>query len=106
MQVKGIEGIPQGNLDQYIFAPDDPAYDLIPACILKTHRRHAVSCYSWPGLYAKACMEVYGRQLQPIFRTLIRKGGLAGINPNGRYFERAIARAQLSRRPNLPEIET
>jgi len=30
--VKGIEGIPQGNLDQYVFAPDDPAYDAIPAC--------------------------------------------------------------------------
>jgi alanine dehydrogenase len=25
-EVKGIEGIPEGNLDQYIFAPDDPAY--------------------------------------------------------------------------------
>ena len=27
--VKGIEGIPQGNLDQYIFAPNDPAYEAI-----------------------------------------------------------------------------
>jgi hypothetical protein len=42
-------------------------------------------------------MEVYGRQLQPILRTLIEKGGVAHLNPAGRFFERAIARAQLSR---------
>ena len=29
-------------------------------------------------------------------RTLIEKGGIQNINPRGRYFERAIARAQLS----------
>ena len=96
-QTKGIEGVPQGNLDQYVFAPDDPAYQRMPDCVNPAHRRHAVSCYSWPGIHPRACMEVYGAQLQPIFRTLIRHKGLAGINPNGRVFERAIARAQLSR---------
>jgi len=95
--VKGIEGIPQGNLDQYVFAPDDPAYGKIPPCIPTRHRRHAVSCYSWPGIYPKACMEVYGRQLRPIMHVLIEKGGIGNINPRGRYFERAIGRAQLSR---------
>jgi hypothetical protein len=30
-------------------------------------------------------------------RTLITKGGLGGIDPNGRFFERAIVRAQLGR---------
>jgi hypothetical protein len=29
--------------------------------------------------------------------VLIEKGGIHNINPKGRYFERAIARAQLSR---------
>lgn len=96
VQTKGIEGVPQGNLDQYVFAPDDPAYDQLPACVNHTHRRHAVSCYSWPGIHPRACMEVYGKQLQPILRTLIKKGGVQGIDPNGRYFERAIARATLS----------
>ena len=28
--VRGIEGIPQGNLDQWEFGPDDPAWDRLP----------------------------------------------------------------------------
>lgn len=96
-KLKGIEGIPQGSLDQYVFHPDDPAWDSAPSCLSTNHRRTAVSCYSWPGLHPKTCMEVYGRQLQPIMRTLIAHDGLAGIDPNGRFFERAIARAQLTR---------
>jgi alanine dehydrogenase len=95
--VKGIEGIPQGNLDQYVFAPDDPAYNKVPDCIPKAHRRWAASCYSWPGIYPKECMEVYGRQLRPILRNLIEKGGIQNVSPNGHFFERAIARAQFSR---------
>ena len=95
--VKGIEGIPQGNLDKYVFPPDDPAYDSVPKYFANSNRRYAVSCYSWPGIYPKQCMELYGRQLRPIMRELIDKGGIEYINPAGRYFERAIARAQLSR---------
>ena len=100
MKTKGIEGIPHGNLDQYIFIPDDPAFDSIPSCIRKDHRRHAVSNYSWPGVYPRECMEVYGAQIQPILRTLITKGGIQNISAGGRFFERAIARAQLSRFTN------
>jgi alanine dehydrogenase len=95
--VKGIEGIPTGNLDQYIFRPDDPAFDTLPDCISTKHRRFSVSCYSWPGIHPKRCMQVYGYQLQPVVRTLVEKGGLQNINPKGRFFERAIARAMLSR---------
>lgn len=98
--VKGIEGIPQGNLDQFVFAPDDPIYNQIPPCIPTTHRRYAASCYSWPGIYPEKCMEGYGKQLRPILHTLIDKGGIDNINPNGRYFERAIGRALLSRWSN------
>jgi alanine dehydrogenase len=93
---KGIEGIPQGNLDQYVFAPDDRAYDSIPECISTIHRRYAVSCYSWPGIHPKECMQVYGYQLQPLMRKLIEKGGVDNINPSGSFFERAIGRAKLS----------
>jgi alanine dehydrogenase len=93
--VKGIEGIPQGNLDQYQFAPDDPVYQNMPACFNTTHRRHAVSCYSWPGIYPNACMEIYGKQINPIMRTLLERGGIHNIRPNGLYFERAITRARL-----------
>jgi alanine dehydrogenase len=98
--VKGIEGVPNGNLDQYVFTPNDPIYNTIPADINRCHRRHAVSCYSWPGIHPKECMKVYGKQLAPIFRTLIDKGGTQNIDPNGDYYERAISRALLSRLPS------
>lgn len=95
-EVKGIEGIPQGNLDQYVFKPDDPAFEKIPARVSKENRRHVVSCYSWPGIHPKECMELYGNQLRPIMRMLIERGGVQDIRPKGFYFERAIARAMLS----------
>lgn len=94
---KGIEGVPHGNLDQYIFAPDDPAFDQLPDCINTHNRRFSVSCYSWPGIYPLKCMDLYGKQLAPILRTLIESGGPAFIHPERTYFHRAIARAMLSR---------
>lgn len=93
--VKGIEGIPQGNLDQYVFAPQDPAYDAIPSWVNTAHRRYAVSCYSWPGIKPKECMEVYGMQLKPILNAILLSG-VENIKPNGNFFHRAIARAMLS----------
>jgi len=96
-EVKGIEGIPQGNLDQYVFPPNDPAYERVPAFVSSKNRRHVVSCYSWPGIHPKECMDLYGNQLRPILRMLIEKGGVQNIRPRGFYFERAIARAMLSR---------
>lgn len=95
--IKGIEGIPQGNLDQYIFAPDDPAFDNLPECVSTDNRRYSVSCYSWPGVYPRKCMDVYGRQIGPILRALIEKGGIKNIQSRGGYFQRAISRALLSR---------
>ncbi|MEA4906944.1 MAG: alanine dehydrogenase [Chloroflexi bacterium] len=96
-EVKGIEGIPQGDLDQYIFAPDDPAYDRLPAEIDRRNRRFAASCYSWPGIHPRECMDIYGKQLRPIFRTIIESNGVEHISPDGNYFHRAVARAMLSR---------
>ena len=96
LSVKGIEGIPQGNLDKYIFPPDDPAYSTLPDCVNSTYRRHAVSCYSWPGITPKECMEVYGSQLQPILRVLFDRGGFKNIKNSGRFFERVIHGALLS----------
>jgi alanine dehydrogenase len=95
--VKGIEGIPQGNLDQYVFAPDDPAFDVIPECIDKTNRRHSISCYSWPGVYPRECMVTYAHQLHPLFRVIVESGGIQNVQPRGRYFERALSRSLLSR---------
>lgn len=96
IQVKGIEGIPQGNLDQFVFMPDDPAYERLPDCISTKNRRHTVSCYSWPGIHPKLCMELYGEQIRPILRTITGRNGIQNINPRGRYHERAIGRAMLS----------
>ena len=95
--VKGIEGIPQGNLDKYIFAPDDPAYDAIPPYVDTRERRYAVSCYSWPGVFPKECMEIYGNQLVTFLMAIMQVGGVAHIDPEGFYFHRAIGRAMLSR---------
>jgi alanine dehydrogenase len=95
-EVKGIEGIPQGNLDQYVFTPTDPAYEKVPASVSTKNRRHVVSCYSWPGIHPKECMDLYGNQLRPILRMLIERGGVQNIRSKGFFFERAIARAMLS----------
>lgn len=96
IETKGIEGVPQGNLDQYVFKPDDPAYGRIPECIPTKYRRHTVSCYSWPGIHPKECMALYGAQIRPILRTILGRDGVGNIKPKGRYFERAIYKALLS----------
>lgn len=96
-EVKGMEGIPQGNLDQYVFAPNDPAYERVPDCVSKENRRHVVSCYSWPGIHPKECMDLYGNQLRPIMHMLMEKSGPQNIRSKGLYFERVISRALLSR---------
>jgi len=96
ISVKGIEGIPHGNLDQYIFTPDAQIYEEIPSCIDTTHRRYTVSCYSWPGIRPKACMLHYGKQILPLLRKMIDLGGPAYIDPEGSFFERALAQAKLS----------
>jgi alanine dehydrogenase len=94
--VRGIEGIPQGSLDQYMFGPDDPAWDLtVPPEIPRAHRRTVVSCYSWPGLHPLACMEVYGSQLAPLMETLVRRGGAAGLRADRSVWDRALLRATL-----------
>ena len=73
--VRGIEGIPMGNLDQYIFMPDDPNWEkTIPPSIPSSNRRTTVSCYSWPGIHPRSSMEHYARQLEPLMEVLLCKG--------------------------------
>ncbi len=93
--VRGIEGIPQGNLDQWEFAPDDPAWDALPPEIPTDERRTVVSCYSWPGVRPEPCMHVYGSQLAPLLETLVTAASIDRIRPDGPYFERALARGSL-----------
>jgi alanine dehydrogenase len=93
--VRGIEGIPQGSLDQWEFAPDDPAWDTLPAEIPAAERRTVVSCYSWPGVRPEPCMHVYGSQLAPLLETLIAAGGMHGIDGQGSFHARALWRGSL-----------
>jgi alanine dehydrogenase len=93
--VRGVEGIPQGNLNQYVFYPDDPNWEkTVPASIPSEHRRTVVSCYSWPGIHPEACMEHYARQLEPVMEVLLTRP-YDPISLDGNYFERALARAKL-----------
>ncbi len=93
--VRGIEGIPQGNLNQYIFYPDDPNWEkTIPADIPTKHRRVTVTCYSWPGIHPEASMLHYAAQLEPLMRELLKKG-YDNLDPEGEYFERALFRSSL-----------
>lgn len=93
--VRGIEGIPMGNLDKFVFCPEDPDWEeTISPGVPTTHRRTAVSCYSWPGFHPEACMSHYGRQLDPLMPILFRKGYDA-LSPEGDYFERALYRGTL-----------
>lgn len=94
--VRGIEGIPMGTLDQFIFAPDDEHWgDTIPRAVPQDVRRAVVSCYSWPGIRPRECMEHYGRQLEPFLKRLVERGGGARLPSGGDVIDRALWRAGL-----------
>lgn len=78
--VKGIQGIPTGSEKQWIFDPDDPAWEdpeLVPKAyqIQKQHRRTVVSHYSWPSFGSKENrkknMNVYSSQIYPFVQSII-----------------------------------
>ena len=72
-RTKGIEGIPHGNLDRYVFPVDDPAWDELDHGIDTRERRLALSCYAWPGIDPIDCMQVYGRQIEPVLAVALRR---------------------------------
>jgi alanine dehydrogenase len=93
--VRGIEGIPQGDLSHYFFPPGDPQWNQsVPASIPSTCRRSVVSCYSWPGIHPEACMRHYAQQLLPLVEVLLIKG-YDNLSVSGDYFERALSRGTL-----------
>jgi alanine dehydrogenase len=93
--VRGIEGIPQGNLDKYIFQPGDPDWDhTVPKEIPSKNQRTVVSCYSWPGIHPEACMRHYAIQMEPLMSVLLAKG-YDNLSPKGDYFERSLYMATL-----------
>lgn len=93
--VRGIEGIPQGNLDQWEFGPGDPAWTSLPPGVATDQRRTVVSCYSWPGVRPEPCMRVYGSQLGPLLERLVLAGGMDGISATGSFHARALWRGSL-----------
>jgi len=93
--VRAIEGIPRGDLDHFRFRPDDPDWNgTIPPSVSSRCRRAVVSCYSWPGIHPRECMEHYGRQLAPLVRTLIAVG-YDRLSAEGDYYSRALLRGSL-----------
>jgi alanine dehydrogenase len=60
-----------------------------------------VSCYSWPGVHPKRCMELYGKQLAPLLEMLVERGGFAGVRPDGSFHERAFYRGASAPGPVL-----
>jgi len=94
--VRGVEGVPKGDLDQYVFSPDDPAWKLLPPSVPVLNRRWVVSCYAWPGIFPIECMERYGHQIEPLLHELVHRGGARFLRSDGGYFERALQRASLT----------
>jgi hypothetical protein len=43
-------------------------------------------------------MELYGKQLVPLLETLVERGGIAGVRPDGSFHERALYRGSLRAR--------
>jgi alanine dehydrogenase len=94
--VRGIEGIPQGDLDRYAFEIDDPAWGEVPSDVPTSVRRRVVSCYSWPGVHPRECMELYGMQMAPLLTVLAEREGAPGLRSDGSFEERALVRGRMS----------
>ncbi len=92
IQVKGIEGIPTGCLDKYVFDVDDPIYELIPESVSTEHRRKVVSCNAWPGVNACYCLNKYEKQLLPFIYLLSNKNEF--LESSADVFERALYRSR------------
>lgn len=95
--VKGIEGIQHGSLGKYVFPEDDPEWDELDPRIEATHRRLALSCYSWPGLEPHSSMQRYGQQLEPLLDVIFDKPVTQWSQEGDSRFERALARAEVTR---------
>jgi alanine dehydrogenase len=94
---KGLEGVPHGNLDRWVFPPDSGAWDELDPRVDATNRRLALSCYSWPGLDPLESMRAYGAQLEPVLRVILERPSGRWDLESADHEERAVARAEVSR---------
>jgi alanine dehydrogenase len=102
MSVKGIEGIPTGNMEQFEFPPTHPAFDQLPHGVCTTNRRMTLSCYSWPCLRPADCMQRYGRQVGDMLEVLMQiPYNKLSIN-NGRSLYTGTLAYYLEKRNNGP----
>lgn len=95
IQVKAIEGIPTGSLDQLIFHPKDLAYESIPPGVATTNRRTVVSCNAWPGVDPVGCMTLYSNQLIYFLKKLLANDPTKLSADSEDPFERALAKSSL-----------
>ncbi|MBN2259949.1 MAG: alanine dehydrogenase [Clostridiales bacterium] len=100
-QVKAIEGILTGTLDQMIFDVTDKAYENLDESICKLEKRLLVSCNAWPGVNPVKSQEIYGLQLLPIIKVLIDKGH-ENLSLNSKnYYERILYRSSFEHFENI-----
>ena len=95
-QIKGIEGIPQGSLERFVFTPDDPAWDELRS-VDTTYRRTALSCNAWPGLRPRDSMERYGEQIEGVMEVVLGLPIDGWDRSSTHLRERAVARGELER---------
>lgn len=94
VQVKGIEGLPYGTLNKYIFEVDAQEYNDIPKEVKTDNRRVAISCNGWPGVFPTKCMKTYEKKLEPFINVLINKGFTLSLTSKD-FYERALYRSTL-----------
>ncbi|MFZ5967124.1 MAG: alanine dehydrogenase [Bacillota bacterium] len=95
IQVKGIEGLPTGNLKKYVFEKDAEEYEQIPKEVSTKYRRVTVSCSGWPGVLPMESMAVYEKQLWPFIKIVLTKGHNIRIESSNLH-ERALYRGTLA----------
>lgn len=90
--VKGIQGIPTGTVDKYVFYPNDSEWEdpkLVPEPFQldMKQRRTTVSSYSWPSYGSTrdraVNMEHYARQIYPFLEFLVTRG-IEGVKQPGK----------------------
>ncbi len=95
--IKGLEGVPHGTLDGYVFEPEHPAWDTLGPMVDTSSRRLALSCNAWPGVRPRASMALYGEQLEDVMEVVLTKPVGRWDVGSAHHAERAVARAELSR---------
>ena len=93
--VKAIEGIPHGDLDHFTFSPSDPAFEQLDPSVDTSNRRWSLSCYSWPGIHPRSCMELYGAQIERVMDVVLSGPPDRWDTNSSNHMERAVARSEI-----------